>query len=396
MRVLIGIIHNILFNKLSCHKKIDYKRILLFRSSTLGDFIFSIPSMVALRKKYPLSKIVLLTVSTAKREVRKQVQAYIGSEKDLPWVSFVVPTIVDEVYILNKINPYALKESIIPIIKEFQPDLAVILPQQFGGGFLGIIKKLMFLRYIGVRCSVFGWRIRNTLLFKYAQYKAGLLDHAVKASLRAICEIPPQLRIEGIEIVFPLHIGHDAKIWVEELWKYNKLHNKVVVAVAPGSIQPHKQWPSEKFKELLQKLTFEYNISVVVVGTKNDIILGEGIVSSISHVGINIAGKTSIMQVAALFGRCALLVGNDGGAVHLASAMGCPSVSIIPGLEYPGSVEPWQFRDLAVRHSVPCAPCYNMTNCPKGHNRCMKELPLEDVYKKCTDVLNKVIKSHIL
>ena len=102
---------------------------------------------------------------------------------------------------------------------------------------------------------------------------------------------------------------------------------------------------------------------------------------------LSLAGGSSIAQSAALFARCDLVVGNDGGAMHLADAMGARVVSIVPGLEFPESIEPWHNQDRAVRHPVECAPCYSFTYCPVGHNRCMIDLPIERVVEQCLRAL---------
>lgn len=104
--------------------------------------------------------------------------------------------------------------------------------------------------------------------------------------------------------------------------------------------------------------------------------------------------SATVAQLAALLAKCVLLVGNDGGAMHLGSAVGCPTVSIVPCLEYPGSVEPWADRHRAVRHAVDCAPCYSFASCPKGHNLCMKDLPMAAVWRECASVLGGVKESN--
>ena len=68
--------------------------------------------------------------------------------------------------------------------------------------------------------------------------------------------------------------------------------------------------------------------------------------------------------------------------MHLADAVGATVVSIVPGLEFPDSIEPWHNIDRAIRHPVPCAPCYSFTCCPEGHNRCMKELSIAAVLRQ--------------
>jgi heptosyltransferase-2 len=75
--------------------------------------------------------------------------------------------------------------------------------------------------------------------------------------------------------------------------------------------------------------------------------------------------------------------------MHLGDAMGCKVVSIVPGIEYPDSIEPWHNKSLAVRHAVECSPCYNFNTCPKGHKRCMTELPVGRVLQRCISVLDQ-------
>ena len=161
--------------------------------------------------------------------------------------------------------------------------------------------------------------------------------------------------------------------------------------MAPGSIQPHKRWPPAKFEQLCNQLLQQRQDAVlVVIGTAGDAALGQALCSLAPGRVFNLAGQSSIAQSAALLAHCTLLVGNDGGAMHLGDAMGARVVSIVPGIEYPDSIEPWHNRRWAVRHPVECAPCYNFVKCPLGHNDCMVKLPLEPVLAHCLTLLPAV------
>jgi ADP-heptose:LPS heptosyltransferase len=115
--------------------------------------------------------------------------------------------------------------------------------------------------------------------------------------------------------------------------------------------------------------------------------LGDDIASCIGRSVINLAGKTNLHESAALLKKSNLLVGNDGGAMHLGDAVGCKVLSLVPGIEYPQSVEPWFNRKNAIRLSVPCAPCYSFTCCPLGHNKCMKDIKVDIVFDKSKEIL---------
>jgi heptosyltransferase-2 len=218
-----------------------------------------------------------------------------------------------------------------------------------------------------------------------------LLKHHVHGPLQFLSEMSPSRKYNDADLVFDLRPGHEAIAWASAWLRENRLSDrKRLVAVAPGSIQPHKRWPLESFKSLLQSLLESYDDAYfLVIGTPADKELGD-VLTAIEPQRIrNLAGTTSIAQSAALLQQCHLLVGNDGGAMHLGDAMGCKVVSIVPGIEFPDSIEPWHNKALAVRHPVECSPCYNFVSCPQGHNRCMTELPVERVLANCSLVLDQ-------
>ncbi|MHB8747309.1 MAG: glycosyltransferase family 9 protein, partial [Gammaproteobacteria bacterium] len=228
------------------------------------------------------------------------------------------------------------------------------------------------------------------------QYEAGRFEHHVMGPLRSIAELPGMPRPEEMEVTFPLQLDPTARPWTEALWKKRGWIGRRIVAVAPGSVQPHKRWPIENFVMLCNELVRHYPVSIAVIGTASDRPLGERLVEAVGGDVLDLTGDTTLSQSAAFLERCTLLVGNDGGAMHLGSAMGCPVVSIVPGIEYPDSIEPWFSRDLAVRHPVSCAPCYSFTHCPMKHNKCMAELPVADVYERCLRVLGRAIVSEAM
>ena len=363
------------------------RTILLLRISALGDFIFSVPAMVVLREQNPNAKIILLTATTTSVVQSAKVQAYAGPAP-FPWLTFVVPSVVDEAICIQSFNFKRLWTEIRPRVKKLNPDVTVVLSHPGEPG-LGLLKKMIFLRLVGARNEIYGWRTRaSNKWLRKVQYDAGLFEHHVFGPLRSIAELPGMPPIGKMEIKFPLHIDEDARIWADEFLQTKKWGGYKIVAVAPGSVQPHKAWPIDRFEKLCQELVQRFKVRIIVIGTKSDTFLGNKLARAFDCNIVNLAGETTLSQSAALLARCALLVGNDGGAIHLGSAMGCPSVSIVPGIEYPGSIEPWFSRDIAVRHSVSCAPCYSFTRCPYSHNKCMKELPLEKVLDNCVSVLD--------
>ena len=363
--------------------------ILVFRSAALGDFILACPALAFIKQTYPAARIVLLTTQSNTRAQREKVAAYTGTDTRVPWVEMVMPHLIDEVVVSHDLTSAAEIYAVRRRLKGQYFQHAIILVDP-ASPWSGRLKKLLLIQALIGPVSVLGWRGKGSLNGDRARQKRdGLLRHHVHGALQFLSELNPPVFYSDADIKFDLRPDSKALQWVAEWIDTNIPDNKRLVIVAPGSIQPHKRWPLKKFRQLCVGILSTYSdVAIVVLGTPLDSSLGDELLSIDPKRVFNLAGKTNIAQSAALLKNCALLVGNDGGAMHLGDAMGARVVSIIPGLEYPDSIEPWHNKELAIRHPVSCAPCYNYVRCPEGHNRCMVDLPLERVLSTCMSVLS--------
>jgi len=110
-----------------------------------------------------------------------------------------------------------------------------------------------------------------------------------------------------------------------------KKKNQLNIGIALGSSNnPAKQWPVDNWIQLVQLLgAHESDIQFILYGTKSDFGLSTQILSGACLNEIdNLVGRTSIVQLAEEFSACSLVIGCDSGAVHLASAVGTPTLTI--------------------------------------------------------------------
>lgn len=365
------------------------KSLLIFRSAALGDFILATPALHQLRQQFPRRRIVLLTTQTIEKSQRLKVADYAGTAKSVPWVGLTVPHLVDEVLVIEEIYAPTVLWSVRRRLADYDFE-AVILMVDPCSPWMGRIKKLLLLKLLVGRVPILGWRSKGSLKGDLPSLKQmGLLRHHVHGPLQFLSELDPSQRYQDDDLVFDLRPGSEAEVWIESWIKTHDLASRRIVVIAPGSIQPHKRWPQKSFAALIEMLLNLYgDLSIVVVGTPKDKELGDSLLRTPHDFVFNLAGITNIAQSAALMSRSTLVVGNDGGAMHLADAMGAKVISLIPGIEYPDSIEPWHNKDLAVRIDIECAPCYSFVNCPQGHQKCMNDIPLESVLDKCKSVLD--------
>jgi heptosyltransferase-2 len=150
-----------------------------------------------------------------------------------------------------------------------------------------------------------------------------------------------------------------------------------VVAFAPGAVGPSKRWPITYFAELAQKLAGE-GLAVWVLGSPAEAPLAAEIVTAAGPAARDLTSPDLRNAVLALkiAGAC---VSNDSGLVHVAAAIGTPTIGIF------GPTSPWHWAPLnplaAVIETltvVPCRPCHKPT-CRLVHHRCMIDIPAAQV-----------------
>lgn len=365
------------------------KKIVVFRSAALGDFILALPAFRLLRNEYPEAEILLITTQSRHKSIRDSVANY-SPTSPIPWVEFAMPHLIDDVILVEGTPTFGYLMALRQKTRRIDVE-RIFLFLDSGAPWPGRLKKIALLFFLFGFRPIFGWRAKGSFNGNRKKLKKeGLLPHHVFGPMQFLRELYPGRRLNDEDVSFDLSTSADSQEWVQRLWQEHSLGSKVVIAIAAGSIQPHKRWPLMKYIEVCQALLKEDPIrKFLLVGTPSDRALAEPFVLALRESSIDLVGKTSIAQLAAVFNRCTLVLGNDGGAMHLGDAVGSKVVSIVPGIEYSDSIEPWNNRQYAVRHTVDCAPCYSFMRCPLGHNRCMTELSVASVLESCRRQLHR-------
>ena len=140
-----------------------------------------------------------------------------------------------------------------------------------------------------------------------------------------------------------------------------------VIGVSPGAAYGSaKRWPAERFAEAASRLASELGASVAVFGSADERGLCEQV--ALRTGGVNLAGATSLREFIDLAAACRVYLTNDSGAMHIASALGVPTVAIFGATDHVGT-GPAGANARVVREPVDCSPCL-LRECPIDH-RCM-------------------------
>ena len=155
---------------------------------------------------------------------------------------------------------------------------------------------------------------------------------------------------------------------------------------------PAKRWPAERFVAAALALREKTHCRWVVFGGSGDLPLAESIAAGIARgagePALNLAGQTSLRQLAAALKICGLVLTNDTGPMHLAAAVGAP-VTAIFGSTSPELTGPvFSARSQVVRWNAPCAPCFRR-ECPIDL-RCLQRIETEQVIEAAMQCLRPI------
>lgn len=153
------------------------------------------------------------------------------------------------------------------------------------------------------------------------------------------------------------------------------------VVLGPGAIYgPAKRWPAEAFAEVGRRLA-RAGHAVLVCGAAADADVCSAVARGIGVAATSLAGRTSLVEQAALCAGASAVVCNDSGLAHLAGAVGAPTVTVF-GSTSSAWTAPLGPRVRVVQHPPVCAPCFRRT-CAIGY-ACLNAVGVDEVVDACT------------
>jgi ADP-heptose:LPS heptosyltransferase/GT2 family glycosyltransferase len=163
-----------------------------------------------------------------------------------------------------------------------------------------------------------------------------------------------------------------------------------VVCVQAGAASPIRQWPVGNFAALIDLLISRNQMGVVLVGAPEEAELAARLLAAVAQGDrvLSLVGTLAPEVVPSVIAGCALFVGNDGGLLQVAAALGIPTVGVHSATTDPVERAPTGSAAVAVARSMTCSPCYltRIEDCPRGF-ACMRELYPSAVHRVCETML---------
>ncbi|MBA2486247.1 MAG: putative lipopolysaccharide heptosyltransferase III [Nitrospira sp.] len=177
--------------------------------------------------------------------------------------------------------------------------------------------------------------------------------------------------------------------WLQEAGLLAVRDSPLLLLLQPGARYSLKVWPHERFVELADRLVDRFSCHILLGGDQREREIAEQIARNTRCAPKVVAGKFSLLQFASLMKRCALFVGNDGGAMHIAAAMGTPAVALF-GPTYPQRWGPRGGPAQVIYKGLDCRACYHPT-CLRGDDSCMQQITVDEVFTAVSRMLERTI-----
>ncbi len=346
--------------------KIDFsnvKRILVRGVNWVGDTILSYPTVQRLKTAFPDRHLAILTP-----------HHLIGLWKTFPYV--------DEVISFEKkggLDSIWQDLEIGLSIRKRMFDLAIILPKSFHSAFQ------IYLTRIPVRIG-YKEEGRSFFLTHSIERKGEVLRiHRVHYYQKLI----EPLEVSGVAPSPRIFLRVEDRNWADQYLKGLGLSNgKILVGLNPGATYGMaKCWSPSRFGELGRRLFEKWDASILIFGRKEEQFIAKEILDHLKGGGVDLTGRTELLQLAALLERCHLLVTNDTGTMHMATAVGTPVVAIF-GSTDANITGPWGEGHRVIKKDVSCSPCLKRV-CPTDH-RCMEWITVDEVEEVVENQLRNI------
>jgi heptosyltransferase-3 len=333
-------------------------RILLIQLGDLGDVVLTMPVIRVLRQHYPGCRLAV-----AVREKARDLLT------DCPWLDDTVSIRPVEQGFVEKVR-YQVK--FFRALRASCFDLAIDLRTGSRGAILAYLSGAPY------RLGRFAddghlWRNR-------------LFTHLVRPPAEK--ELGQHAAEHGLNILSPLHVGVKdpvPRLTVSESSREKALRiihetgvpDRPMIAIHPFSLWAYKEWGANRWSRLMGVLAERGRFAIVLTGSPEERSRAQKIAAACRAPVFNLAGKTPLRVLPALFQRCRLVIGVDTVALHLAAAVGTPTI----GLFGPSSPVTWAPRGeehAVVAKTYPCVPCRKKGCEDSEVSRCLEELSLEE------------------
>lgn len=339
----------------------NIRKILIIRNDGIGDLLNSTPAIAMLRQNYTDAEITVLVQPL-------NAPILVGNPD------------VDRVLIFDRENEHRRMRDRLRFYQNLRHEKYDLVVAMRAATWCNLVASLSGARY---RLGRYQKRFKNFLTHPWrGQYKKGE-THEVDRNfdlVRLICDGDGHRRLV-------LNLLADEITRTKQLLvNWEIVPNDFLVGIHPGGSSFDKRWPEENYAQIADTLAHEYSAKILILRGPDEAEFERNFQKAVQSNSIAYAPK-SIRELAALIRRCNFFVCNDSGPMHIAAALGVPTVAIFGPTDHV-AWKPLSEAAAIVRRDMPCWPC-SAHKCKIGWE-CTKKLAVDTVW----DQIEKWAKSN--
>ena len=343
-------------------KALEADNILIRGTNWIGDAVMTLPAVAAIRSTFPRATITMLAK---------------------PWVAdiFRLCPDVDDIMIYERPGVHDGPTGILRLAGELRKrafDAAILLQNAIEAAIIALLAGIPV--RAGYNSDGRGMLLTHSVQRTKAIREVHQTDYYLEMVKALGC------RPAGREAV--LTLGKDDERLAGELFAgYGLQDRRLLVGMAPGATYgPAKKWFSERFSLVADRLVDRFSAKIVLFGSSDDHDTAFAVQVRAKYPMVDLTGKTSLREAMALMSRCRLFISNDSGLMHVAAALGVPTVAIF-GSTNPATTSPPGQNNVIIHKDVACSPCLK-TDCPTDF-QCMDLIGVDDVYEAAVRLLDQ-------
>lgn len=340
-------------------------KILIVKLSAIGDVIHTLPALCALRTHYPDAHITWLIEEAAADLVtghRALDRVIISGRKR--WLGELRGTNRKKAMSEMRFFWRELRDTRYDMIIDFQSLLKSAIPVWLAKG----KRKIGFDR--GMQHQ------EHSYLF--LDERVAPVDMEIHALTRGLMLLEA-IGVPSDKVIYDVPVSASDRLQLRTALSSSRVDgDRMIVAMNPVALWETKLWLNERFAQLADRLIDSYNVDIVFTGGTADRTTIDTIRSMMVNPAANLAGKTRLPMLAALYELSFCLVTTDTGPMHLAAAMQTPVVALF-GPTAPWRTGPFGEGHRVVRTAPSCSPCFKR-RCDQHQCRCMTDMSVDMVF----------------
>jgi len=334
------------------------RSILVIQLGDLGDVVLTTPTLGALQENFPGCRLVV----ALRRKAR-------GLLEGIPWITDIIYINKEKRGFLDELS---YQWAFFLNLRKHRFHLAFDLRTGTRGAILSFLSGA---RYRIGRYGEDGRLWRNRLFTHLVRPENELDQYCAEHGLNILAPfgIKAQNRRPSL-LVSPDKKQRACIILKEE----NVPSDKPLIAIQPFSLWRYKDWAAGKYVDLIHWIRTSFSLPVIIIGSADERPRAAQLIKTCKSEVYNLAGRTSLGELKAILVRCNLLIGGDSAGMHIASAVGTPTISIF-GPSSPVSWAPRGEQHHVIKKDWSCVPCRDKGCQNTGRSRCLEALTLEEV-----------------